>query len=33
MAVRAEPQRPLYPVPWTQGRVASWVATVESGTS
>src|SRR3712207_1414324 len=27
MAVRAE--RPSYPVPWTSGRVASWVATVD----
>src|SRR5215210_120240 len=27
MAVRAE--TPTYPVPWTQGRVASWVATVD----
>src|ERR687895_2856154 len=27
MAVRAE--TPTYPVPWTQGRFASWVATVD----
>ena len=27
MAVRAE--TPVYPVPWTQGRFASWVATVD----
>ena len=27
MATRAE--TPLYPVPWTQGKVASWIATVD----
>ena len=27
VAVRSEP--PIYPVPWTSGRVASWVTTVD----
>ena len=29
MAARAEPARPLYPVPWYEGKVASWLTTTD----
>jgi cytochrome c oxidase subunit I len=29
MAARAEPARPVYPVPWYEGRVAGWITTTD----